>query len=106
LYGVLAAAVNTAIGYGVLLVGVSMYTRSVSEVRPSIEKGRIGSGIGLVTGAVLVAHLASPSGTSWFDLAVRAIVVAVVGVLMSATGLLPGMPWLGRSPANPSTPPA
>ena len=105
-FGVFAAAVDTALGYGALLLGVAVYMRTVSKERLAFEWGRIAVGIVMIAGVTLVAYVTTPDGASALDLVIRGLAVIGVGVAMMATGLLPGIPGLGGTAAKSSTPPA
>jgi O-antigen/teichoic acid export membrane protein len=59
--GAQAAAINTAVGYGALLVGVTIYMRRGSHPQIPFEEFRLAKGLGLVALAWLLAALLTPS---------------------------------------------
>jgi O-antigen/teichoic acid export membrane protein len=103
-FGVFAAAVDTVIGYAVLLVGVYGYMRIVCQERIPFEWERIGGGIALVGATIFVVDLALPSNVDLASLFVRVVALGAVGVAMSITGLLPRVGRPRRRPAAPDTP--
>jgi O-antigen/teichoic acid export membrane protein len=81
-FGPMAAAISTAIGYGVLLVGVTTYmTRVVSDPIP-FERGRLAIGLAIVAGTTLVALIVRPT-EAWTALAVGVGAVLVAGAIVA-----------------------
>jgi O-antigen/teichoic acid export membrane protein len=79
--GPIAAAISTAIGYAVLLVGVSAYmTRVVTEPIP-FEHGRLAIGVALILGATLIAMAISPR-EAWAAFVVGLGAVTITGVIV------------------------
>jgi O-antigen/teichoic acid export membrane protein len=84
--GVTAAAINTAIGYGLLLAGVASCARLVAPGGPSYEWRRIAAGVTIICLPLL---LLGQRDDPWRELAVRAGVVAVMVGVLFISRLLP-----------------
>jgi O-antigen/teichoic acid export membrane protein len=81
--GAIAAAVNTTIGYGILLIGIFLYMRRVCDPRVPVDLGRIAVGV-IVVGipSVVAAIVTDPSTLS--GLIIRSVVLAgSAGLLMA-----------------------
>ena len=102
-YGALAAAIDTVVGYGLLLVGVYIYMRMVVEEPLSLEWERLALGMGLIAATIAGIHLATPQGSTVQDLIIRGLAVGIVGLVLSLTGLLPDITKLGRIRTDPSS---
>jgi O-antigen/teichoic acid export membrane protein len=85
--GATAAAINTAVGYAILLFGVSMYMYRVVERPVTFEWARIGLGLMLIVAASASAMLFNPSDPV-LGLVIRGGVVALVIVLFATVGLM------------------
>lgn len=94
--GAIAAAIDTALGYAVLLVGTSAYLRVVAPRRPRLQWRRIAPGLSFIfVGAVLVM-LVTPNYPPVGALLIGGIVVLAVPAMLIATGT-----W--RSAHSPAT---
>jgi O-antigen/teichoic acid export membrane protein len=82
--GPLAAAIATAVGYGVLLGGVIGYMRWVVVDPIPFELGRLAAGMAIVVSAALLAVLVSPPSAG----AAFAIGMVVLGVAALVVGRL------------------
>ena len=80
--GTFAAAVNTTIGYGVLLIGVYLYMRRVCDPPLPYDARRIAIGL-LVIGAPAVAAGMLTEPASLLGLVVRALVVITSAVALA-----------------------
>jgi O-antigen/teichoic acid export membrane protein len=100
-FGAFAAAVNTAVGYAILLAGVSLFMVHVLDRPIRYEWSRIGLGM-LVVVAGAGPALVLSSSDPLVDLMIRGAVLAVVSGLLVAVGLfrLPVflLKSLGRAP--------
>jgi O-antigen/teichoic acid export membrane protein len=85
--GVIAAALDTVIGYTVLLAGVSWYARRVLDRALPVEWSRIGLAAMLVTAGTAFAMLVNFE-SAVATLSVRAIVIVVVIGVFVALGLV------------------
>lgn len=85
--GIVAAAFNTAVGYGVLLAGVAWYSDRVADPGPGYEWRRMLAGFGLV-GATLIL-LAFGSSSVWIDVVVRLAALGLLAFSLFAMRLLP-----------------
>jgi O-antigen/teichoic acid export membrane protein len=72
--GTMAAAVNTTIGYGVLLIGIFLYMRRVCDPPLPYDAGRIATGV-LVIGAPAAAAAVLTESDSLLGLVIRTIVL-------------------------------
>jgi O-antigen/teichoic acid export membrane protein len=90
--GALAAAIDTTIGYGVLLAGVYAYMLRVCSPPPQFEIKRIGTGM-LLIGAAWGLGAAIPGGSWIADLGIRGLAVLAVAGLLSASGRWFAIPW-------------
>jgi O-antigen/teichoic acid export membrane protein len=72
--GTMAAAVNTTIGYGVLLIGVFLYMRRVCDPPLPYDAGRIATGVLVIGAPAAVVALLTESG-SMLGLVIRALVL-------------------------------
>jgi O-antigen/teichoic acid export membrane protein len=103
-FGTQAAAIDTVLGYAVLLVGVFAYMLIVSKEPLTFEWERIGAGFLLFAAVIVIANLTAPAGADVAGLVVRVVAVGAVGIALSMTGLLPRVGRPHRSPAAPDTP--
>jgi O-antigen/teichoic acid export membrane protein len=85
--GVAAAAINTCIGYAVLLVGVAAYARRISSRGPAYELRRTVAGLALIALPVSLL-LVGPLGVV-AELALRVGAILGVLVVLFALRLLP-----------------
>jgi O-antigen/teichoic acid export membrane protein len=88
-FGAVAAAVNTCVGYAILLIGVTAYMYRVTKGPVSLQWSRIGAGLAIVilaTGpAMLLTAENGPGGVI-----IRLAAIAVVTALFGALGLIGG----------------
>ena len=83
--GPIAAAISTAIGYGLLLVGVVAYMGRVVPDAIPFERRRIAFGIVIVLGSTILALLVSPPEPTLslaIGVSVLAVAAAVIGRVM------------------------
>jgi O-antigen/teichoic acid export membrane protein len=85
-FGATAAAVDTAAGYGLLLLGVFWYARRVAPDGPSYELSRIALGVGILLLPLLL--LVVPSAPL-IALGIRVASMIAVGAALFAIGLFP-----------------
>ena len=88
-FGAAAAAVNTLVGYAILLVGVTAYMYRVTNGPVSLQWSRMGAGLAIVvltTGAAMLLLPENGPGAVIIRLAVVGIATATLGAL----GLLGG----------------
>lgn len=86
--GAMAAAIDTAVAYGVLLVGVSVYMRRVVAEPLEYDWRRIGIGIGLIAAGSASAMMLTPHDPAIALVLRSSIIVAVAGLLV-LTGVWP-----------------
>ena len=88
--GALAAAVNTAIGYAILLAGVFLYMRRVCDPPIPYEWRRIGLGLALIASASASAMIIAPR-EPLTAVVVRSAVMLAVPILLVVTGVWRGL---------------
>ena len=94
-YGALAAAINTSISYGVLLVGVLVYRWRLRGSDFSFEWRRAIAGSSVLIAAGVVGTVIDFSWSEWATLLARAL------VLVAATTILAGLHrWLWNGPSE------
>ncbi len=83
--GIMAAAVNTALGYGVLLVAAWLLARRANAMTIPLERGRILGGISLLVALYLVtASVSSPDEPA--GIAVRIVTTIVAAAALVVMG--------------------
>jgi O-antigen/teichoic acid export membrane protein len=86
--GAMAAAIDTAVAYAVLLVGVFLYMRRVVAEPLEYDWRRIGIGIGLIGAGTASAMMLTPPDLA-IALVVRALIIIAVAGLLVLTGVWP-----------------
>jgi O-antigen/teichoic acid export membrane protein len=86
--GALAAAIDTAVAYAVLLVGVFVYMRRVVAETLEYDWRRIGIGIGLILAGTASAMMLTPPDPV-IALLLRSFVIAAVAGVLVLTGIWP-----------------
>lgn len=89
-FGPLAAAINTAVGYAILLGGVFLYMRRVCDPPIPYEWRRIGLGLALIASVSTSAMIIAPSEPI-IAVVVRSAVMLLVPILLVATGMWRGL---------------
>ena len=87
LIGVMAAAVNTAVGYGILLLGMVAYRRVLTGPRLRYETSRMAAGVAVVALAALVGLLIPTEESAITALLARLAVVAAASIVLVAAHL-------------------
>lgn len=88
--GAIAAAIDTAIGYGLLLAGVSLYMHRVCDPPIPYEWHRIGLGLAMMAAVVGLAMLFAPL-EPLPSLAVRSGAVVLILLMLVVSGLWGGV---------------
>lgn len=101
--GATAAAVNTAVGYAILLVGVSVYMHRIVDQPVRFEWSRISLGLIIIVAAAIAAVVISPVDPV-LALLTRGATVLLVAIVLAAVGQF-GIPSLrtkrcGRLPLS------
>jgi O-antigen/teichoic acid export membrane protein len=86
-FGPLAAAINTVVGYGILLVGMELLARRLSEHPLRYETRRLLAGGALIVAACIVGLLLAPVGSTT-GLLLRAGIAAGLTVVLLTVGPL------------------
>lgn len=86
--GALAAAIDTAVAYAVLLVGVFAYMRRVVAEPLEYDWRRIGIGIGLIVAGTTSAMMLTPPDPA-IALVLRSSIILAVAGLLVLTGVWP-----------------
>jgi O-antigen/teichoic acid export membrane protein len=82
-YGVMAAAVNTAVAYGVLLLGVAIFRYRLPGPRIQFEIHRIAVGVVVVAAAALAGVVLAPEGVGLTALVIRTALVAAAAIVLA-----------------------
>ncbi len=85
-FGPIAAAINTAVGYGVLLIAIYTYMHAVSHRRPRLQWRRIGVGLALVAVSAATVTLIGPSQPAAVAFLLGCSTVAGVAAALLLTG--------------------
>lgn len=85
--GILGAAINTAIGYGVLLVGVAWYAGRTADLLPGYEWRRMLLGVSLVAATLLA--LAFETSMPVLDIGVRLVALGILATVLFGLRLFP-----------------
>jgi O-antigen/teichoic acid export membrane protein len=80
--GATAAALDTAIAYGVLLAGVSLYRRRLQGATIGYDLARMAAGLGVAAGVTGLAMVMAPNPASADGLAVRIGGLAFIGGIL------------------------
>jgi O-antigen/teichoic acid export membrane protein len=92
--GALAAAINTAVGYGALLVGVYVYMLRVCRPSLELEGRRILAGILLLGLAWAFVAVVGAQASPALELVIRGAALGIVAVVLVITGLWFAVPGL------------
>jgi O-antigen/teichoic acid export membrane protein len=98
-YGATATAINSAVGYAVLLVGVLLFMRGLSE-RVDLDWGRMGIGLGIVATVAVCGILITRDMQPWPGLAIGAAIALVGPVLLLASGVWRRPDRTGEDPSD------
>jgi O-antigen/teichoic acid export membrane protein len=90
--GAIAAAVNTSVGYGILLIGILLYMRRVCDPPVPFDLGRIALGVIAVGVPSVLAALVTDANT------LAGLIIRVV-VLTGSAGLLMAGPFRAEAAA-------
>jgi peptidoglycan biosynthesis protein MviN/MurJ (putative lipid II flippase) len=94
--GVEAAAMNTAVGYAILLAGVSMYAYRVLDRPIRIDWAHLGLAAALAAASVVVATLVTADAIV-LQIVIRGVIAAVAIVGFALLGLA-NVPMIARRP--------
>jgi O-antigen/teichoic acid export membrane protein len=81
--GAMAAAVNTAVGYAILLVGLLVYSRRMSAPAIPYEPGRIALGASLIIGTALLGRWVAPPQPELALLIEGAVLIGLGAILVT-----------------------
>ncbi|HEX5041186.1 MAG TPA: oligosaccharide flippase family protein [Candidatus Limnocylindria bacterium] len=85
-FGALAAAINTAVGYAVLLAGVLIVERGMAD-RVALDWRRIGLGLAIIASVAVSGLFFTRDLPAWPRLAVGAMIALAGPVLLLASGV-------------------
>jgi O-antigen/teichoic acid export membrane protein len=96
-FGATATAINSAVGYGVLLVGILLFVRGTPE-RVALDWRRIGLGLGIVASVAIIGMVITREMDPWPGLVIGGLITIAGPVLLLAAGT-----WRapGRTTADP-----
>ena len=91
LVGAIAAAINTVVGYAILVAGISIYMFRVAESQIRLDIPRIGTGFAIALAGSVVGMNVSPESPMLQLLLRGGLVAVVIGLIV--------LVWIGAMPA-------